>query len=178
MLPLRAARTPAAATDDDVPMPTVSCVSNYIRSFTQTAKMGAEASVVALAYIERLVSAGHFPLDSNTWRRCALTAWLLAAKMWDDECYENVDASAALGVELSELAALEGGVASAIGYEMSLTPAEYAHYYYSIRSMCQLEASRYPLRPLNEAIADRLVKMSTAPIVSWPGPFDQMRRSL
>lgn len=158
--------------------PTAAQVQSFIHELARRLGAGAEVNLVGLAYVERLVSRTGRSLTPRTWRRACLTAWLLAAKMWDDECYENVDASAALGVELGELATLEGGVASAIGYEMSLTPAEYAHYYYSIRSMCQLEASRYPLRPLNEAIADRLVKMSTAPIISWPGPFDQMRRSL
>lgn len=39
--------------------------------------------------MERFVSVAGRPVDARSWRRVALTAWLLAAKMWDDDCYES-----------------------------------------------------------------------------------------
>ena len=44
-------------------------------------QMGSEASLVALAYVERLVSVGGVRLDAATWQRITLTALLLAHKV-------------------------------------------------------------------------------------------------
>ena len=54
--------------------------------------------MVALAYVERIVSYASFPLHGRTWKRLALTAWLLASKMWDDECLESLEFARLFGM--------------------------------------------------------------------------------
>lgn len=71
--------------------PSVAQVSGFLKQIAGRARMGAEASVVGLAYVERFVSVSGRPIDPRSWRRAVLTAWLLAAKMWDDDCYESHD---------------------------------------------------------------------------------------
>jgi hypothetical protein len=71
--------------------PTVAQVSGFLKQIADRARMGAEASVVGLAYVERFVSVSGRPVDPRSWRRAVLAAWLLAAKMWDDDCYESHD---------------------------------------------------------------------------------------
>lgn len=137
-------------------------VSNYIRSLTQMAKMGTEASVVALTYIERLISTGGFPLNAATWRRCALTAWLLAAKMWDDECYENPEFASLFNHDIDDLNALEQRFVGAIGYRLSVTPADYARYYFALRSICQTTTADFALRPLDAELEAKLERREAA----------------
>ena len=129
--------------------PSFSEVSNYIRALCQSARMGAEASVVALAYIERVVSSAAFPLHGGTWRRCCLTAWLLASKMWDDECLENPQYAELFGYEPEAVNALEQAFVEAMDYRLALSPAEYARYYFALRSICQTSTEAFPLRPLD-----------------------------
>jgi len=145
-----------AAQQRQMPTPDVATVSNFIRSLTQTARMGAEASVVALAYIERLVSSGGFTLDGNTWRRCALTAWLLAAKMWDDECFENREFAQLFARDVTDLNALESKFCSAIGFRLSVSPSEYARYYFVLRQICQTTEEAFALRPLDAELEAKL----------------------
>ena len=131
-------------------------VSNYIRALCQSARMGAEASVVALAYIERLVSSAAFPLHGGTWRRCCLAAWLLASKMWDDECLESPQYAALFGYCADDVNALEQSFVEAINYRLALSSAEYARYYYSLRSICQTTTDDFPLRPLDAELDAKL----------------------
>ena len=155
-------RPGASGTPTQQWMPDVSCVSNYIRSLTQSARMGAEASVVALAYIERFVSAGGFVLDENTWRRCALTAWLIAAKMWDDDCLENREFADLFGHDHDDLNALEMAFTKSIGYKLSITSAEYARYYFALRSICQATTESFPLRLLDAELEAKLERSKHA----------------
>jgi len=145
-----------------LPMPVLSEVSNFIRSLSQTARMGAEASVVGLAYLERLISSGGFPLDQATWRRAAIAAWLLASKMWDDDCFENRDFAALFGHDIDDLNALEQAFVKAIGFRMNVSPAEYARYYFALRSICQTTTEAFPLRPLDAELEARLEQRAAA----------------
>lgn len=137
-------------------------VSNFIRALAQTARMGAEASVVALAYIERLISGGGFPLNSRTWKRCALVAWLLASKMWDDECYENPQFAQLFGYDVDDLNALEQRFVSALGFRLGVSSAEYARYYFALRSICQTSTEDFPLRPLDAELESKLAKTAAS----------------
>ena len=118
--------------------------------------MGAEASVVGLAYIERLVAVGGIDIDENTWQRITLTALLLAHKMWDDDCLENVQFAEACHIDVVDLNLLEQAFMSAIGFNLSLSAAEYARYYFALRSICQLSSSHFPLRRLDEELEGKL----------------------
>lgn len=45
---------------------------------------------------------------------------------------------------------------SAIGFNLSLSAAEYARYYFALRSICQLTSESFPLRCLDEELEGRL----------------------
>ena len=157
--------------------PTFASVSNYIRAIAQSARMGAEASVVALAYIERLISSTSFPLNERTWRKCALTAFLLAHKMWDDECLENPNFAAIFGYDVDDINALEQKFCSALGFRLSLSSAEYARYYFALRSICQASTEAFPLRPLDAELEAKLARSAASvagcALGSWAYNFEQ-----
>ena len=151
-----------ASSHRTLPTPTFSAVSNYIRALCQSARMGAEASVVALAYVERVVSSGALQLDGNTWRRCTLAAWILASKMWDDDTLENRDFAALFGYAAEDINALEGRFVAAIGFRLALSSAEYARYYFALRSICQTSSDSFPLRPLDGELEAQLKRREAA----------------
>jgi len=162
--PLHAPLTPLANSEPvrKCATPTVNAVANWVRSLATTARMGAEASVVALAYIERLVSSGGFPLDATTWRRCALTAWLLAAKMWDDECFENPEFASIFGYDVNDLNALEQRFVRCLNFRLGVSPTEYARYYFALRSICQETTANFALRPLDAELEAKLASRAAA----------------
>ena len=124
--------------------------------------MGAEASVVGLAYVERLVSAGGLPLNAKSWRRAVATAWLLAHKMWDDECLENPGFAASFDYSVDDVNALEHAFTTALGYALSLSCSEYAKYYFALRSIVQTNTETFPLRPLDDDLAKKLDRRAAA----------------
>lgn len=67
-------------------LPTVAEVSTFVRNVCVGTRMGAEANIVGLAYIERLLSTGKVQLGARTWRRVVLAAWLLAGKVRAQRC--------------------------------------------------------------------------------------------
>ena len=89
-------------------------------------------------------------------RRVVLTAWLLAAKMWDDECFEIPDFALLFGCDPEDLVKLEAAFVPALRFNLSVAPADYARYYFGLRSICQLSADDFPLRRLDDALAMRL----------------------
>ena len=97
--PLHAGAAPGRA----CATPSVSAVANWIRSLATTARMGPEASVVGLAYVERFVCCAGVALEAHTWMRVVAAAWLLAAKMWDDDCLENPEFADAFCLDADDL---------------------------------------------------------------------------
>ena len=73
------------------PVPSVRNVCSFVTTLSTTARMGSEASVCGLAYIERFLAATASHLEPHSWRRLTLVAWLVANKMWDDDGIENLE---------------------------------------------------------------------------------------
>ncbi|KAL3907016.1 MAG: hypothetical protein SGPRY_010331 [Prymnesium sp.] len=136
------------------------------------------ASLVALAYIERLVSHGGIPLDPNTWQRITLTSLLLAHKMWDDDCLENTQFAQVCEIDLTDLKRLEQAFVAAVGYNLSLSAAEYARYYFALRSICQMSSERFPLRCLDEEVEGRLLQRSKSIARSYAAALEPSRAQM
>jgi len=124
--------------------------------------MGPEASLVGLAYVERLLAVGGVALDANSWQRITLTALLLAHKMWDDDCLENIQFAECCAIDLADLNRLEAVFCERIGYNLSLSAAEYARYYFALRSICQMSSAHFPMRCLDEELEARLEERSAS----------------
>ena len=92
---------------------------------------------------------GQLPAPRSYLAAVRARAWLLAAKMWDDECYENPEFASLFGHDVDDLNALEQRFVAALGYRLGVSPAEYARYYFALRSICQEQTEAFPLRPLD-----------------------------
>ena len=112
--------------------------------------------MVGLAYVERFVCCAGVALEAHTWMRVVAAAWLLAAKMWDDDCLENPEFADAFCLDADDLCRLEAAFTAVVGYNLALSPSEYARYYFALRSICQLESSSFPLRCLDDDLEQKL----------------------
>merc|ERR1719261_853183 len=111
-----------------------------MRSITATARMGVEVSVVGLAYVERWIALSGATLEPHMWRRLLVVAWMLAAKMWDDECLENDQFAPLFKFNVADINRLEQQFVADLQYNLALSAAEYARYYFALRSICQTES--------------------------------------
>lgn len=57
---------------------------------------------------------------------------------------------------MDDLNKLEAAFVKAVGYNLALSQAEYARYYFALRSMMQRSKAHFPLRELDEALAEKL----------------------
>mmetsp|Transcript_3185 Transcript_3185/g.9106 ORF Transcript_3185/g.9106 Transcript_3185/m.9106 type:complete len:95 (+) Transcript_3185:2139-2423(+) len=57
---------------------------------------------------------------------------------------------------VDDLNKLEAAFVKALDYNLALSQAEYARYYFALRSMMQMSKAKFPLRELDEALAEKI----------------------
>lgn len=75
-------------TDYGVMAPTEAHIVDYCKYVTIACKMENEIPIIALIYIERLMSTGIL-LNRFNWQRVLLICLCVASKIWDDDSLEN-----------------------------------------------------------------------------------------
>merc|ERR1712048_260299 len=66
-------------------------------------------------------------VTSSNWRRLAVTTLMLALKAWDDEPFENTEFAELLPCySCEEIDTLEHALVEGLGYDVSVSEAEYA----------------------------------------------------
>jgi len=71
--------------------PTEVEIIEFLQVIFSSQTLSAECGVMAAAYIERLVRLTGITLHASNWRRIAVGALLLGAKVWEDLAVWNVD---------------------------------------------------------------------------------------
>ena len=82
--------------------------------------------------------------------------------MWDDDCLENPEFASLFGYDIDDLNALEQRFARGLGYRLGVTPADYARYYFALRSICQTNNDEFALRPLDAELEEKLRRREAA----------------
>lgn len=111
--------------------------------------MEKEIPILCLVYIERFLTKTGVLLTSTNWRRLTLISLILASKIWDDDSLENVHFPQVLpDVTLREIAALEGAFLQLIDFDLVVRGAEYAKYYFVLKTFATQFDSALPMGPL------------------------------
>lgn len=129
---------------NSLPHPDVQKIYRLIKRVFDKARLHAEAVIVALIYIERLVRKGCTHLCERNWIPIVLTALLAASKMWDDHSSYNAEFADILPfIGLQDVNDLERLFFDAIEWDLSISSSEYAKTYFRLR---ELRAVRLPNR--------------------------------
>lgn len=139
-------------------------------SVFEQAQFSPECNVIALVYINRLMSLSGIPLHAKNWRPILLSALLLAQKVWDDRCLANVDfpviwksavhhADETL-LDLKAINLFERKFLELLSYNVTVSSSLYAKYYFELRSLCESNDRRFGLGPLDPDQANHLEAMS------------------
>lgn len=122
--------------DNFIPMPSEKYIADYCKYVTISCKMENEIPIVCLVYLEKLLLTTGILLNKWNWRRLVLICLCLASKIWDDDSLENVHFPKVMSdVTNFEINKLEQLFLEFIDYKLVIKGAEYAKYYFILRSM-------------------------------------------
>merc|ERR1711991_819764 len=118
-----------------------------IKHIFETGQLAIDCTMIALIYIDRLLSSETFCLETskmvpvvlhrNNWRPILSVAFMVASKVWDDLSMINVDFSTFLPFSLNELNEWERRFLSTVKFNVRVGASLYAKYYFDIREFLQ-----------------------------------------
>ena len=98
--------------------------------------MEKEIPLMALTYIERLLTKVGILMNHWNWRRILLITLIVASKIWDDDSLENVHFPKVMhDISLKEVNALEKIFLDLISFELTIKGSDYAKYYFVLRTL-------------------------------------------
>jgi len=111
-------------------------IADYCKYVVIACKMENEIPVIALIYLEKLMLATGILLTRYNWQRIILICLILASKIWDDDSLENQHFPKVMSdVTVNEINKLEQAFLEFIDYKLVLKGAEYAKYYFIMRTL-------------------------------------------
>jgi hypothetical protein len=142
---------PIDGTFDLLTVPGTKMIQDFLQRIFTTSDLSAECGVMAMCYVDRLLTLSGMYLLPCNWRRLVLGAIILASKIWEEMAVWNVDYQKVFPlVQTSDLALLEKEYLTVLQFTVTLKASVYAKYYYELRSLSEKDASHFPLKPLDE----------------------------
>jgi hypothetical protein len=126
--------------------PTVEDIQNFLSDVYNALHLAAETAVMALAYIDRLISHTDIHLHATNWRRITLGSIIIASKVWEDLAVWNADFLNLFPcTNLEDLSKLERQYLNAIKYMVTLKPCVYTKYFLELKALS--DKTNFPAKP-------------------------------
>eukprot|EP01090_Pellita_catalonica_P010983 TRINITY_DN22458_c0_g1_i1.p1 TRINITY_DN22458_c0_g1~~TRINITY_DN22458_c0_g1_i1.p1 ORF type:complete len:266 (-),score=34.82 TRINITY_DN22458_c0_g1_i1:33-830(-) len=135
-------------------IPPLSTLYHFLDKIFVRERLPSEVAILCLVYIERLIKLTKITLHATNWRRVVVTALILAAKVWEEQAVWNVDFLKVFPLaDVSDFNCLEKNMLALLQYNVAVTGAEYAQYYFELT---KLSKGHLVLLPLSNEQAKRL----------------------
>uniref|UniRef100_A0A8D3CHR0 Cyclin-Y-like protein 2 n=1 Tax=Scophthalmus maximus TaxID=52904 RepID=A0A8D3CHR0_SCOMX len=136
-------------------------IYRFVRTLFSSAQLTAECAIVALVYLERLMTYAEIDVAPGNWKRIVLAAILLASKVWDDQAVWNVDYCQILkDITVEDMNELERQFLELLQFNINVPSSVYAKYYFDLRSLAESNNLSFPLEPLGRDKAQKLEAIS------------------
>lgn len=119
--------------------PTKIEITEFIKHIFMVGQMEVDCIIISLIYTEKLlkVTSGRLQLHTGNWRYILFTSMLLASKVWDDMSICNADFCKVWPeMNLKKINRLESAFLVNVKYQVRVSAAMYATYYFHLRSTC------------------------------------------
>ena len=123
-------------------IPAVKTISHFLKQVFEVGQFHPECCVISLVYINRLIGVTGVPLTQSNWKPVAISALVLAQKVWDDTPLINADFSILYpALTVKEINFLERKFLDLLEFKLAVSPSLYAQYYFELRSICEENAN-------------------------------------
>eukprot|EP00602_Paraphysomonas_sp_CaronLab_P005163 CAMPEP_0185035926 /NCGR_PEP_ID=MMETSP1103-20130426/28080_1 /TAXON_ID=36769 /ORGANISM="Paraphysomonas bandaiensis, Strain Caron Lab Isolate" /LENGTH=463 /DNA_ID=CAMNT_0027573231 /DNA_START=107 /DNA_END=1498 /DNA_ORIENTATION=+ len=117
-------------------LPCLDAMTEFAHKICFNAQMEYECMVVALVYIQRMVtvSDGGFYITPSNWKGTALSCMMMASKVWDDFAMLNAEYCKIFpGLRVTRVNELEIALLEALKYDIYVTPKEYTAAHFALQ---------------------------------------------
>jgi len=122
----------------------------YCKYVIISGRMEKEIPILCLIYLERFFTKTGILMNYGNWKRLTLIALILASKIWDDDSLENVHFPQVMpDITIKEIAGIEAVFLHMIDFDLVIRGAEYAKYYFILKTFAEKFNSTLPMGPLN-----------------------------
>ena len=135
--------------DEELQNPTLEELYYYCKYVIISGRMEKEIPILCLIYLERFFTKTGILMNYGNWKRLTLISLILASKIWDDDSLENVHFPQVMAdVTLKEIAGIEAVFLEMIDFDLVIRGAEYAKYYFILKTFAEKFNSTLPMGPL------------------------------
>lgn len=136
-------------------IPAVKYIYAFLKQVFEVGQFNPECCVISLVYINRLIGVTGVPLTQSNWKPVAISALVLAQKVWDDTPLINADFAILYpAITVKEINYLERKFLDLLEFKLTVSPSLYAQYYFELRSICEENSQAF--RPLSKLHAKRM----------------------
>jgi hypothetical protein len=129
--------------------PTLEEIYYFCKYVIITGRMEKEIPILCLIYLERFTKKTGILINGTNWKRLTLISLILASKIWDDDSLENVHFPQVMtDISLKEIAGLEAVFLRLIDFDLNIRGAEYAKFYFVLKTFSKNFTSILPMGPL------------------------------
>ena len=135
--------------EDFVDVPTLEEFYYYCKYVIISGRMEKEIPILCLIYLERFFTMTGILMTGRNWKRLTLISLILASKIWDDDSLENVHFPQVMSdITVKEIAGIEAVFLQLIDFSLNIRGAEYAKYYFILKTFAEKFNSTLPMGPL------------------------------
>ncbi|XP_064227418.1 cyclin-Y-like protein 1B [Aotus nancymaae] len=156
--PFSQEKIPGKSFEDD---PTRNCIFEYFCGLFKVTKLTAPSAIVALVYIERLLTNANIDLCPTNWKQIVLGAMLLASKVWRNRHHWSMDDSQnPKDVAVETMSKMEKCFLELLEFNIHVSTSVYVKYYFDLRALVYDHDVYFVFNFLHKDKAQKLKAMS------------------
>eukprot|EP01124_Arcella_intermedia_P022136 TRINITY_DN3238_c0_g1_i1.p1 TRINITY_DN3238_c0_g1~~TRINITY_DN3238_c0_g1_i1.p1 ORF type:complete len:275 (-),score=33.26 TRINITY_DN3238_c0_g1_i1:228-1052(-) len=122
--------------DEYSTFPTIQQIENFFLQIFTSKDLSVECAVTAAAYVDQLFKVSNIKLNQTNWRKICFISILEADKVLRDKLVWNEDYKDLIpDIDLLEVRKLERAFLKYIEFNLTLSQAQYARYYFDLLSL-------------------------------------------
>nr|XP_028696809.1 putative cyclin-Y-like protein 3 [Macaca mulatta] len=156
--PLSQGNSSGKSFEDD---PKCNCIFRYFCTLFQVTKLTAPCAIVALVYIERLLTSANIDLCPTNWKKIVLGAVRLASKVWRNRgLWSEDDSQNPQDVAVENMSKMEKCFLELLEFNIHVSASVYVKYYFDLRALANDHDVYFLFHFLHKDKARRLKAMS------------------